>query len=288
MQKNEKEELIEKMYPVEKCGNELMSYILNNTNRIPELISVVKSICLQSREERFSLILNQCNNQPSIIKALSPIVSSFYERLMDADLYNGMNTLLLFAEKISATVFNGFGCYDLFEKFIEESWKNPTDATRDIIASIHSLNIHVEKKTSEQIDLLKSLFDNEIPKNVDTRIMLTAHKMEKSADYMRELYEMWLKTQPSKDDLKDFLGCVDNLPSDVIEEMIVATWDSRTRAIRENRKEYVLIIMDNTKWKSKDKKAFISTCDKELANHLTESDKLIKKIIRKIINYIVK
>ncbi|MDO4754801.1 MAG: hypothetical protein Q4A54_00510, partial [Parabacteroides sp.] len=72
---------------------------------------------------------------------------------------------------------------------------------------------------------------------------------------------------------------------DMIEEIILATWESRTRVIRENREDYVLIISDNSKWKSRDKKSFIKSCrDKDLVRHLTDSDKLIKKIIRKILN----
>ena len=97
--------------------------------------------------------------------------------------------------------------------------------------------------------------------------------------------KFWLKTQPTSKELRDYIKGVEYWSSDVIEEIILATWESRTRIVRENREDYVLIIYDNSKWKSRDKKLFIKSCkDKDLVRHLTNSDKLINKIIRKISN----
>ncbi|CAK7036534.1 MAG: hypothetical protein PARBA_04073 [Parabacteroides sp.] len=285
LKKQEKEDLIKRLYPIDRCQNELLSYILNHTCRIPELIDIVKTICLNSREERFSLILKHSNNAPNIIKALSPIVLSYYGKQIDEDSNSGMKNLLSFIDRVSADVFNMMGLTEMFDKYIRMSMENPLKETKKIINTLLSSNVKIDRNTSEQIAVLNNLFDNEIPKRVDVNVLFTAHKMDKSADYIRDLYEAWLKTQPTPKDLKEYIKGVDYLSSDMIEEIILATWESRTRVIRENREDYVLIISDNSKWKSRDKKSFIKSCrDKDLVRHLTDSDKLIKKIIRKILN----
>ena len=285
LKKQEKEDLIKRLYPIDRCQNELLSYILNHTCRIPELIDIVKTICLNSREERFSLILKHSNNAPNIIRALSPIVLSYYGKQIDEDSNSGMKNLLSFIDRVSADVFNTMGLTEMFDKYIRMSMENPLKETKKIINTLLSSNVKIDRNTSEQIAVLNNLFDNEIPKRVDVNVLFTAHKMDKRADYIRDLYEAWLKTQPTPKDLREYIKGVDYLSSDMIEEIILATWESRTRVIRENREDYVLIISDNSKWKSRDKKSFIKSCrDKDLVRHLTDSDKLIKKIIRKILN----
>ncbi len=284
IRKQEKEDLIKRLYPFEKCKNELLSYILNHTRRIPELIEIVKTICLNSREERFSLILQHCNNDPRIIKTLSPAVLSYYGKLIDKESNSGMKNLLSFIEKVSVDVFNMMGLAELFDKYIRMSMDNPLKETKKILNNLLSLNIKMDRNTSEQIVVLNNLFDNEIPKRVDVNILFAAHKMDKSAAYIRDLYEVWLKTQPTSKELKEYIKGVEYLSSDMIEGIILATWESRIRMIRENREDYVLIISDNSKWKNRDKKSFIKSCrDKDLVRHLTDSDKLMKKIIRKIL-----
>ena len=285
LKKQEKEDLIKRLYPIDRCQNELLSYILNHTCRIPELIDIVKTICLNSREERFSLILKHSNNAPNIIRALSPIVLSYYGKQIDEDSNSGMKNLLSFIDRVSADVFNTMGLTEMFDKYIRMSMENPLKETMKIINTLLSSNVKIDRNTSEQIAVLNNLFDNEIPKRVDVNVLFTAHKMDKRADYIRDLYEAWLKTQPTPKDLREYIKGVDYLSSDMIEEIILSTWESRTRVIRENREDYVLIISDNSKWKSRDKKSFIKSCrDKDLVRHLTDSDKLIKKIIRKILN----
>ena len=285
IRKQEKEDLVKRLYPADKCQNELLIYVLNHTYRIPELIEIVKTICLNSREERFSLILKHSNYDASIIKTLSPVVLSYYGKQIDAEANAGMKNLLSFIDKVSVDIFNMMGFTELFDKYIRISMDNPLKETKKVLNNLLSYNLKIDRNTSEQIVILKSLFDDEIPKRVDVNILFTAHKMDKSADYIRDLYEVWLKTQPTSKDLRDYIKGVEYLPSDVIEEIILATWESRTRVVRENREDYVLIICDNSKWKSRDKKLFIKSCkDKDLVRHLTNSDKLINKIIRKISN----
>ena len=285
IEKQEKEDLIKQLYPIDKCQNELLSYILNHTDRIPELIDIVKTICLNSREERFSIILNHSNNAPSVIKILSPIVLSYYGKQIDEEYNLGMKNLLSFVDKASVDVFNMMGLAGLFDKYIRMSMDNPSKETKKILKTLLSSDIKIAKNTLEQIEILNNLFDNEIPKRVDINILFAAHKMDKSANYIRDLYEVWLKTQPTSKELKEYIKRAEYLSSDMIGKIILATWESRIRAIRENREDYVLIISDNSKWKNRDKKSFIKSCkDKDLVCHLSNSDKLLKQIIRKILN----
>jgi len=285
IRKQEKGDLVKRLYPTDKCQNELLTYVLNHTYRIPELIEIVKTICLNSREERFSLILKHSNYDASIIKTLSPVVLSYYEKQIDAEANAGMKNLLSFIDKVSVDVFNMMGLTELFDKYIRMSMDNPLKETKKVLNSLLSYNLKIDRNTSEQIVILNNLFDNETPKRVDVNILFTAHKMDKSADFIRDIYEIWLKTQPTSKELKEYIKGVEYLSPDVIEEIILATWESRTRMVRENREDYVLIISDNSRWKSRDKKSFIKTCkDKDLVRHLTDSDKLMKKIIRKFLN----
>lgn len=285
IRKQEKEDLVKRLYPTAKCQNELLTYVLNHTYRIPELIEIVKTICLNSREERFSIILKHSNYDASIIKTLSPVVLSYYGKQIDAEANAGMKNLLSFIDKVSVDIFNMMGLTELFDKYIRISMDNPLKETKKVLNNLLSYNLKIDRNTSDQIVILKSLFDNEIPKRVDVNILFTAHKMDKSADFIRDIYEVWLKTQPTSKELKEYIKGVEYLSPDVIEEIILATWESRTRIVRENREDYILIISDNSGWKSRDKKSFIKSCkDKDLVRHLTDSDKLMKKIIRKFLN----
>lgn len=285
IRKQEKEDLVKRLYPTDKCQNELLTYVLSHTYRIPELIEIVKTICLNSREERFSLILKHSNYDASIIKTLSPVVLSYYGKQIDAEANAGMKNLLSFIDKVSVDVFNMMGLTELFDKYIRLSMDNPLKETKKVLNGLLSYNLKIDRNTSEQIVILNNLFDNEIPKRVDVNILFTAHKMDKSADFIRDIYEVWLKTQPTSKELKEYIKGVEYLSPDVIEEILLATWESRTRMVRENREDYVLIISDNSRWKSRDKKSFIKSCkDKDLVRHLTDSDKLMKKIIRKFLN----
>lgn len=285
IRKEEKGQLIISLYPVEKCQNELLSYILTHTSRIMELMEMVKAICLNSREERFSLILMHCNYDMNIAKALSPLVLSFYDKMIGNDADAGMKSLLSFVDRISVDVFNMMGVSELFGKYVRASMENPSKETEKTVAQLLSSNIIMDKNTSEQIALLHDLYENLVPRHVNVRILQTAHKLDKVTDYIIALYEAWLKTQPDARELKEYIKGVDNLPSDLIGEMILATWESRVRNIRDNREDFVLIISDNSKWDSRDRKAFLRSCgNRDLVYHLVNSDKLIKKLTRKILN----
>lgn len=281
----DREALIKQLFPIDHCQNALLSYLLNHTHRIPELADIVRTICLNSREERFSLILEHGNNDPAIIRTLAPIVLSYYEKLIEESPNPGMRSLLSLIDKVSCDVFNRMGLTELFDRYVRVSMENPSNETRKLLNALLSSHIRMERSTSEQMVALNNLFDNEIPKRVDMDLLFTAHKMDKSADYIRDLYGAWLKTEPAPKELKKYVRGVEDLSSDMIEEIILATWESRTRMIREHREEYVLIIADNSRWKSRDKKAFINSCrDKDLVRHLTDSDKFMTKIMRKIFN----
>ena len=176
---------------------------------------------------------------------------------------------------------------ELFENYVDIVMHNPTKDAQKIIHNILSSNVRMGSLATERLNVLNNLFDNEIPKTVDLNILLVAHKMNKESEYIRDLYELWLKTHPTIKDVMRYITSADNLTIDIIEEIIISTWESRVRMIRENRKEYVLIIFDNVKWKRKEKKKFINLCgNKELAKFLTDSDNFIKKLVRQVINQI--
>ncbi len=281
----DKENMIKQLFPIDKCENELFSYILNRTDRIPKMIGLVRTVCLNTDKERFSLILEQCNNAPDIIRAISPIVSSFYSGLIDRDADSGMKSLLSLTDRISVEVFNTMGVTEPFAKYVRKGFDNPTEEVKNTIDAILSYNITIDGNIAGQVAILNNLFNGQVPDKVDVNVLYAAHKMNKKADYIRELYEAWLKTEPATNELKDYIKGAVNLSSAMIEEIILATWETKTRLIRENREDYVLVICDNAEWASGDRKQFVKSCkDKDLVQHLVESDKLIKKIIRKIYN----
>jgi hypothetical protein len=283
------EDLIKGLFPIENYQNELFSYILNHTSRISELAGIVKTICLNSRQERFSSMLSHSNNNPGIVRILSPMVQEYFGKLVDADANSGMKEVLSFVDKVSVDTFNMMNATELFDKYIRVCLDNPLKESKKIIDSILSLNVNMSKATVQKYETLNSLFESEVPKKVDVEILHAAHKMNKRASYIRDLYEAWLKTSPSSQDLRNYINGVEDLSADVTEELILATWESRIRDVRDNREKYVLIISDNSNWSGRDKKAFVKTCrDQDLVRHLTDSDKLIKKIIRKIINLLHK
>lgn len=280
-----KDGLVKFLYPVDKCRNELLSYILGHANRIPELKEIVKDICLSSRDERFSLILQHCKNDTNVVRILAPVVVEYYGKLIDEEYNSGMRSLLSLVEKISVEVFNLMDAAELFDKYIDHCMENPVEDDKDVIYSLLHSNIRMNGTTSDKILVLNNLFNNETPQKVDMKILLLAHKMDKDIDYIKGVYEAWLKTQPTASDIRNYVKSATNLSSGVIEELVLSTWNSRIRVIRDQRDEYVLIISDNSGWKSKDKKAFIKSCkEKDLALHLMESEKITKKIIRKILN----
>lgn len=147
------------------------------------------------------------------------------------------------------------------------------------------LNVKTNKQTYEQIVVLKNLFDNEIPQKVDKYMMLTANKMKKAEDYILALYEVWLKSHPSPEELRFYIKKCKNLSPTMIGGLITATWKSKVQIIHKERKGYVLTIMDNTNWGKEDKQAFSKSCeDKDLVSFLNESNKTLKKIARFIFN----
>lgn len=285
--KQEKSVLIKRLYPIGQWHIDLMSYISRHTEYVVELIDIVRTICLNSQEELFSRIIHNSNENPNIIKAISPIVSEYYTKLIDANHNNGAKHLLAFVNKTPASVLNIMNLDELFENYVDIVMHNPTKDAQKIIHNILSSNVRMGGLATERLNVLNNLFDNEIPKTVDLNILLVAHKMNKESEYIRDLYELWLKTHPTIKDVMRYITSADNLTIDIIEEIIISTWESRVRMIRENRKEYVLIIFDNVKWKRKEKKKFINLCgNKELAKFLTDSDNFIKKLVRQVINQI--
>ena len=285
--KQEKSVLIKRLYPVGQWHIDLMSYILRHTEHIVELIDIVKTICLNSREELFSRIIQTSNENPNIIKAISPIVSEYYTNLIETNHNEGAKSLLAFVNKTPASVLNIMNLDELFENYADLVMDNPSKEAQKIIHNILSSNVRMGSFASERLVILNNLFDDEIPKKVDLDILLVAHKMNKETEFIRNLYELWMKTSPTINAVKMYVSYAKNLTVDIIEEIIISTWESRVRMIRENRKEYVLIIFDNVKWKRKEKKKFIKLCgNNELAKFLTKSDNFIKKIVRQIINQI--
>ncbi len=285
--KESKDKLVNLLFPVGKCRNELLSYFMNNISRIPEMMTVVKEICLNSNEECFSLIISQSGNDAAVISSLSPLVSTYYENIIRREPNKGMTELLAFIEKVSVDVFNMMSVPQIFSSYVDGCLKEPTKNAQKALEGITASGVKLDKATAAKIDVLKCLFENEVPKKVDTAVFHAALKMNKKAEYLRELYEAWLKEFTRNDELKDLIVNAEGLTSEVIEEMVLATWESRVRMVRENRKDYILIILDNASWNSGDKKKFIKSCrDKELKEYLGDSEKLFKKLFRKMLNLV--
>ena len=283
---SEKEGLITQFYPIDKRPNELFAYILKNTQDIPQMPEITKTLCLNS-PERISQIIIQSNNAPHIIRLLSPIVLEYYERLIDANHNSGMNGLLYFAQIVTPNVFNMMGITNLFEKYIKKCYENHTEETKPVLDHLLSSNLKIDKQTLEQITALKNLFDKEVPESVNIKILTLAHKMHQSEDFIKALFAVWLKSTPSTKELKDYVKGCQNLSPDMIGYMMTAIWKSKNPMIGKNREDYVLVVSDNANWTEKDKKSFIESCpEKDLTAYLTNSDKLLKKITRSLLNMI--
>lgn len=288
IQKSEKEGLVKQLFPIEKYPTELFSYALSHVSHIIQLSEIVKSLCFNS-PERISQIIRQSNNDPNVIRLLTPIVLAYYDKQIDVNNNCGMNEMLSFAEIVSSDVFNMMGLENLFEKYIKKCIEKPTEDIMPVLNRLLTYNLKMDKQTFEQIVTLKNLFDNEVPKFVNIPILFLAHKMNKNEDFIKALYDGWLKSQPTEKDIKDYIKGYRNLSRTMIGEMITLIWKSKNPIIGKNREDYVLIISDNANWTEQDKKAFISSCtDKSLTAHLTNSNKPLKKIARSFLNLLKK
>lgn len=283
--RDERIDMINKLFPVKKYKKELFSYILNHIGQIPEMTEIVREICLSAREECFSIILQRCGNDQRIIDAISPIVFTYFENIVTKNPGAGAEELLLFNERVSADVFNLMGILDLFGKFADTVIDNPSKNVYETIRNILSSGVPLDGDTFRRLTTIRDLFEDVVPSKVDVKVLLAAHKMDKKTDYIARLHESWLKTAPKSKELKEYVKGVGRFNTYVIESLILSIWKSSIGQVKDNRKEYVLIVADNAKWESRDKKNFLKSCkEKDLVHHLMDSDSLFSKLIRNFLN----
>lgn len=280
---SEKNELILKIYPAEQYKKAILAYTLDNIAQIPELTKIIKAISIKSEEEYYTAILQKAQNDEAAIKAMLPLIISYYGTLIEKDCNTGIKALLSFIEKVTVETFNRTGASILFGTYVEKSLKNPTKNAYQILRTLVEKGIKIDNEIAGKVELFNNLFENVVPAKVDIQVLLTAHRMKKATTYIKDLYGKWLKNAPQIDEIVEYVKTAANLTSDKIEAIILATWETTERNVRKNREEYVLAIMDNATWNSTDKKAFIKMCaNKELTRFMSDSDKLMSKLIRKI------
>ncbi len=276
-------DLIKELFPVERCGNLLYDYILEHTGETGVLIDIVRRLCLNSREERFSAILKHSNNDPAVITVLSPLVAEYYINMVTRDPGSGIKALLAFIDAVSAPVFNSMSASRIIDSYADACMKNPAGCERELLERLTAANISISHEAAEKIATATSLIDGTVPPVVDCNILLTANRMGKDAGYIKLLYEAWLKLSPSKKEVAAYASQATGMTPQVIGEIILSTWQSPMRTIRDDREAYVLAIADNAKWRNDDRKAFIKSCqDKTLAKYLSDSDKFFTKLTRKL------
>lgn len=286
---SEKNELILKTYPAEQYKKAMLSYMLDNIAQIPELTKIIKAISAKSEEEYYAAILQKAQKDEAAIKSMTPLIMSYYGTLIEKDSDTGTKALLSFIEKVTAETFNRTGASILFRTYAEKSLENPTRNAYQILSTLVEKGIKIDKETAGKVELFNNLFEDVVPAKVDIQVLRTAHRMKKRATYIKDLYAKWLKTAPQIDEIVEYVKTADNFTADKIEAIILATWETTERNVRKDREEYVLAIMDNTTWSSTEKKAFIKLCgDKDLAGFMSDSDRMMSKLIRKIYKMIKK
>ncbi len=283
---DDQEKLIQTLYPSSRYKEVLFAYVLNHLNHLLDLQFVMQPLLLESTNERFSEIIKKSQNNEIVINVLSPWVLAYYENLLHKDAEFGIQKLIAFVETISPEVFNLLEVNDLFVAYINQKQETSKSINLQRLEQIKQLGIELDKESQDKLNTLISLMTDQDLETTDFSMLKTAHKLQKSSEYLLKLFELCLKNSPTVEQFKAYLLDVkDIIDSAYIEGMVLAIWKTRLDDIKQNREQYILTIMDNTQWDKASKKAFMENCKyADLVEFLHNNSGIVNKLIKKISN----
>ncbi len=281
-----KEKLILSLYPCPQYKDVLYDYVINHFEHLSQLQFVIRPILLESTQERFSELIQKSRNDSAVISTLSPWVHTYYETLIAKDAEVGVQRLIAFIDTVSVNVFNMLHAADLFAAYVDKKMENPTSINLQRLEQINQLGIILDDSATTKLNSLIALMTDQMPEKVDLLFLKAAHKLHKPSKYLAQVFELWLLNLPTTEQLKAYLLQVkDSIDSVYVEGMLLSVWQSRLDAIKNNREEYILTILDNTQWDKASQKAFAENCKyADLAEFLHNNSGIANKLIKKISN----
>lgn len=277
--------VVDSLYPMPASAPALYAYLLREPMKVTELPSVVRDLAEVAREEFFSGIIANSNDNLTVINGLDAGVTIYFRRRMAMDPNAAMKELIVFINKVKPVVYNSFtSSFEFVEAYLDHVEKTPGLQEKIILESLYPVRDIMSADAARRYEAVTDLYAGRMPKTVTADTIRMAMAMNASSPLVISLFDKWIDSGVTPDMIRDLAKSLRRLAPDVMAAAVTAVW-TKCGSDPKRRSDAVLALTDNVEWPKDCRQNFIATCpDKELAAFLGDSDKLLNKLFRRFKN----
>lgn len=280
-----KGELLLKVFPLSKYADTLFDFIKTNPKAVAKIKSTVGALVKYYGEKRFSDFVWLGQLEPEMLTVAAPIITSYYQEIVNTNAKYGMASLFDFLEKVGCDLISTLNLWSVIKNGSQHYLEESVNDIRAFLSKVEEIGMPYQGHMDNEIEILRCLVNHEIPSRVSSLCLSAAIRLYPGdANYIESLFSNWLETGVRKDEVKSFMiANKKELSDSTISNIVKTIWGNKAIHNSSEKESMVLAVIDNCGWDRKKVEGFSLKCgSQDLEKFLLKSNGFFDKFMRKI------
>lgn len=213
------------------------------------------------------------NGNIEIAKTFKNLITEFFIQQIGRKPNDTMNYFLSI-NKEPRDLFDNDKITNTYLGYVES---HPSQIDESLLSQVRD-SLLIQPVTKERCSLLLAILREQHLTYVDTKIIALAQTISKNKEYLLNIFDVWINSNPQANEVAHFANNVCGNPKDAA-RIIESIWNTLPK---KKRTDYILHVTDNMSWhKYSLKRVSEYLSEKELKQVLVEENSFVRKMVRK-------
>ena len=222
------------------------------------------------------------NGNIEIAKTFKNLITEFFIQQVGRKPNDTMHYFLSI-NKESRDLFDNDKIANTYLSYVEN---HPSQIDESLLSQVRD-SLSIQPVTKERCSLLLAILREQHLTYVDTKIIALAQTISKNKEYLFNIFDVWINSNPQANEVANFADNICGNPKDAA-RIIESIWNTLPK---KKRSDYILHVTDNMSWRKYSlKRVSEYLSEKELKQVLVEENSFIRKLVRKgtsaIVNFL--
>lgn len=213
------------------------------------------------------------NGNIEIAKTFKNLITEFFIQQVGRKPNDTMHYFLSI-NKESRDLFDNDKIANTYLSYVEN---HPSQIDESLLSQVRD-SLSIQPVTKERCSLLLAILREQHLTYVDTKIIALAQTISKNKEYLFNIFDVWINSNPQANEVANFADNICGNPKDAA-RIIESIWNTLPK---KKRSDYILHVTDNMSWRKYSlKRVSEYLSEKELKQVLVEENSFIRKLVRK-------
>jgi len=281
--------VLKELFPTSSHKAMWRQYLLNNQSQAARLPSILADITACYMPDFVIEMVSSSGSNAQTIGAIGQPTRQYLADAMNSDADRACQMLLKIADSIGTAEAESLRLAEPLSAYADRLYASSaiSAVSTNLIDSIlRSRIIDGNWTLRHRFETLRSIAKAEPLTHIDRPGMLLVARLGNVGDdYVRQTFAQWLcSAVPSPAEIAATMKQSRRLAGPMAGQLLAEAWQCKAPQIAKEKEKYADTIIDSSSLSGKQWSNFASRCkDRSLADHITASNKWLKRIIRKII-----